>query len=167
MAKKALKAALVGVGVAGQVGHIPAWKKLENVELVALCDRDIEKATRVAQRFGVPHATSNFEDVLGDSEIDLVDVCTPNFLHAPLTIAALESGKHVLVERPIARTELYVCDEMFLCGTGAEVTPVRSVDRRPIADGQVGPITAKLAKRFEDVTRGRVPERRDWVTPVW
>src|SRR5262249_28318429 len=83
--------------------HIPALKKLEGVELAALCDRDQEKALRVAQRFGVPLATNNFEDILGDDSIDWVDVCTPNYLHAPITIAALESGKHVLVERPIAR----------------------------------------------------------------
>ncbi len=71
------------------------------------------------------------------------------------------------VERPIGRTELYVADEMFLCGTGAEVTPVRSVDRRSIGDGAIGPITRRLAERFEAIVRGRVPERADWLTPVW
>jgi len=71
------------------------------------------------------------------------------------------------VERSIGRTELYVADEMFLCGTGAEVTPVRSVDRRPIGDGEIGPITRRLAERFEAVVRGRVPERAAWLTPVW
>lgn len=71
------------------------------------------------------------------------------------------------VERPIGRTELYVADEMFLCGTGAEVTPVRSVDRRIVGDGAIGPITSRLSAHFEAVVRGRVPERRDWLTPVW
>lgn len=71
------------------------------------------------------------------------------------------------VERPIGRTELYVADEVFLCGTGAEVTPVRSVDRRPIGDGAIGPVTRRLSDRFEAVVRGRVPERADWLTPVW
>lgn len=71
------------------------------------------------------------------------------------------------VERPIGRTELYVADEVFLCGTGAEVTPVRSVDRRPVGSGGIGPITTRLAERFEAVIRGRVPERADWLTPVW
>lgn len=70
-------------------------------------------------------------------------------------------------ERPIGRTELYVADEMFLCGTGAQVTPVRSVDRREIGDGGVGPITRKMAEHFGNVVRGRVPERSDWLTPVW
>jgi branched-chain amino acid aminotransferase len=71
------------------------------------------------------------------------------------------------VERPIGRTELYVADEVFLCGTGAEVTPVRSVDRRPVGDGGIGPMTRRLAERFEAVVRGRVPERADWLTAVW
>lgn len=71
------------------------------------------------------------------------------------------------VERHIGRTELYIADELFLCGTGAEVTPVRSVDRRVLGEGTVGPVTARLQKRFDDVVRGRVPERMDWLTPVW
>jgi branched-chain amino acid aminotransferase len=71
------------------------------------------------------------------------------------------------VERPIGRTELYVADEMFLCGTGAEVTPVRSVDRRPVGEGTLGPVTARLAGYFEAVVRGRVPARMEWLTPVW
>jgi branched-chain amino acid aminotransferase len=70
-------------------------------------------------------------------------------------------------ERHIGRTELYVADEMFLCGTGAEVTAVRSVDGRLVGDGALGPITRRLSERFEAVVRGRVPERRGWLTPVW
>ncbi len=71
------------------------------------------------------------------------------------------------VERHIGRTELYVADEVFLCGTGAEVTPVRSVDRRQVGDGVVGPVTKRLAEHFEAVVRGRVPARAEWLTPVW
>jgi branched-chain amino acid aminotransferase len=71
------------------------------------------------------------------------------------------------VERPIGRTELYIADEMFLCGTGAEITPVRSVDRRMVGDGATGPVTTRLAAHFEAVVRGRVAARQDWLTPVW
>ncbi len=72
-----------------------------------------------------------------------------------------------VVERSIGRSELYVADEMFLCGTGAEVTPVRSVDRRPVGKDEVGPVTTKLRAHFEDVVRGRVPSRKSWLFPVW
>jgi len=72
-------------------------------------------------------------------------------------------------ERSIGRSELYVADEMFLCGTGAQVTPVRSVDRRRIgsATREVGETTAKISKHFQDVVHGRVEHRRSWLTPVW
>lgn len=72
-----------------------------------------------------------------------------------------------VVERVISRSELYTADEMLLCGTGAQVTPVRSVDRRVVGDGDIGPITQRLQKHFTDVVRGRVEHRRSWLTPVW
>lgn len=72
-----------------------------------------------------------------------------------------------VVERPIGRTELYTSDEFFLCGTGAEVTPVRSVDRRKVGDGSVGPVTTRLKSHYQDVVHGRVPSRLSWLTPVW
>ncbi|MDZ4697395.1 MAG: branched-chain amino acid transaminase [Deltaproteobacteria bacterium] len=71
------------------------------------------------------------------------------------------------VERHIGRTELYIADEMFLCGTGAEVTAVRSVDRRVLGDGTRGPLTEKIGKLFDAVVRGRIPERKSWLTPIW
>jgi branched-chain amino acid aminotransferase len=83
-----------------------------------------------------------------------------------ITLATEDLGLR-FVERPIGRSELYAADEMFLCGTGAEVTPVGSVDRRSLGTGSVGPVTARLKEHFGNVVHGRVPERRDWLTPVW
>ncbi len=97
------------------------------------------------------------------STMDNLDGITRRSL---ITLATEDLGLS-FVERPIGRTELYVADEMFLCGTGAQVTPVRSVDRRIVGDGDVGPITARLRDHFLDVCRGRVPHRREWLTPVW
>lgn len=70
-------------------------------------------------------------------------------------------------ERSVGRSELYVADEMFLVGTGAQVTPVRSVDRRELGNGEVGPVTKKLQSYYIDVCRGRVDKRKEWLTPVW
>lgn len=70
-------------------------------------------------------------------------------------------------EREIGRTELYVTDELFLCGTGAQITPVKSVDRRAIGDGDIGPVTRKLQQYFDDVVHGRVAKRKSWLFPVW
>lgn len=83
-----------------------------------------------------------------------------------LTLATEDLGLTVC-ERPIARTELYTADEIFLCGTGAEVTPVGSVDRRQVGQGGVGPVTARIRDYYNDVVHGRVEARNNWVTPVW
>jgi branched-chain amino acid aminotransferase len=83
-----------------------------------------------------------------------------------LELAEKELGIEV-VERPIARTELYVCDEAFFSGTGAQVAPVRSVDRRVIGDGTPGPVSKKLQKLYFDVVMGKVEKYRGWCTPVY
>jgi branched-chain amino acid aminotransferase len=70
-------------------------------------------------------------------------------------------------ERQVGRTELYVADEMFLCGTGAQVTPVQSVDRRQVGKGGIGEMTAQIKKHFDDVVHGRVDKRKNWLTRVW
>jgi branched-chain amino acid aminotransferase len=70
-------------------------------------------------------------------------------------------------ERSIDRTELYMADEVFLCGTGAQLAPVVEVDRRPIGSGKVGPITRRLHNLYFDAVRGRSDAYRDWLTPVY
>src|SRR5262245_66197281 len=102
VAKKTLKVALVGVGAAAQINHLPSLQRLEDVEVVALCDRDPEKTSRVAQKFGIPATYNRFEELLADDAIDAVDITTPNYLHAPMAVAALEAGKPVLCEPPPA-----------------------------------------------------------------
>jgi branched-chain amino acid aminotransferase len=69
-------------------------------------------------------------------------------------------------ERCIDRTELYTADEIFLCGTGAQVAPVIEVDYRAVGDGKVGPVTGRLQELYFDVVRGRCAEYRSWCTPV-
>ncbi len=70
-------------------------------------------------------------------------------------------------ERQIDRTELYIADEVFFCGTGAQVSPVASVDHRPVGDGQVGPITRQVSKTYFDAVRGRLDAFRHWVIPIY
>lgn len=70
-------------------------------------------------------------------------------------------------ERDISRTELYIADEVFFTGTGAQVAWIESIDRRLIADGQIGPITQKLRETFFRYAMGEVPEYMSWLTPVY
>lgn len=72
-----------------------------------------------------------------------------------------------VVERSIDRTELYTCDEAFLCGSAMEVTPVFSVDRYEINGGMAGKITTELHKAYLDAARGFVSDLKEWVTPVY
>ncbi|HLT58130.1 MAG TPA: branched-chain amino acid transaminase [Limnochordales bacterium] len=72
-----------------------------------------------------------------------------------------------VVEREVDRTELYVADEAFFVGTGAQVSPIAEIDRRPVGDGGIGPITRQLQKLYFDVVRGKVEKYRHWCTPVF
>ena len=84
-----------------------------------------------------------------------------------IEIARAEPLGVEFVERRISRTELYVADEVFLCGTGAEVTPVSRIDHRRIGDGTVGRVTRAIAERVHAVTRGADERFRHWLAPVW
>ena len=70
-------------------------------------------------------------------------------------------------ERQIDRTELYLADEAFFCGTGAQISAITRVDHRPIGTGQLGALTARLRGLFFDVVRGRVAKYRSWCYPVY
>jgi branched-chain amino acid aminotransferase len=72
-----------------------------------------------------------------------------------------------VVERTIDRPEIYVADEAFFCGTGAQISPIIEVDRRPVGGASVGPITKRIKDRYFDIVKGRVPAYDHWVTPVY
>jgi branched-chain amino acid aminotransferase len=72
-----------------------------------------------------------------------------------------------VIERSIDRTELYTCDELLLCGTGAQVAPVIEVDRRKVGDGKVGEFTQELQSIYFGAVRGETPKYKDWTIPVY
>ena len=72
-----------------------------------------------------------------------------------------------IIERPIDRTEVYLCDELFMTGTAAQVTAVTRIDHRNIGAGKMGPITSQLRQAFEQVVFGRNPKYKGWLTPVY
>jgi branched-chain amino acid aminotransferase len=71
-----------------------------------------------------------------------------------------------VLERSIDRSELYVADEIFVCGTGVQVSPVIEVDHRPVGSGEIGPIARLVRDRYFEAVRGRLPEYRHWLTPI-
>lgn len=72
-----------------------------------------------------------------------------------------------VVERDVSRTELYTCDELFMCGTAAQISPVGSVDRRIVGDGKTGRLTQRLMDSFGSVIRGKDARYSSWLTPVY
>ena len=83
-----------------------------------------------------------------------------------MELARRELGLETVV-RAIDRSEVYVAEEVLLCGTGAQVSPVISIDHRPVGEGEVGPITKRLQDLYFDTVRGRNPAYADWLTPVY
>ncbi len=94
----------VGIIGTGQIGthHLDIYSKMPDVEVVAACDIDEPKLRNRAERFHIPNCYLNFRELLQRDDIESVDVCLHNNLHAPVTIAALEAGKHVYCEKPMA-----------------------------------------------------------------
>ena len=96
---------------------------------------------------------------------------TDNILEGITRRRLIEIGREKLgvtvMERSIDRTELYSADEVFLCGTGAQISPVIEIDRRTIGAGRPGPLTRQLSRTYFDAVRGRLPAYRDWLTPVY
>ncbi|MCB0200693.1 MAG: branched-chain amino acid transaminase [Caldilineae bacterium] len=83
-----------------------------------------------------------------------------------MELATNELGLEV-EEREIDRTELYICDELFFCGTGVQVAAIATVDRRPVGSGKIGPVTKSIRDLYFDVVKGNVAKYRGWNTPVY
>ncbi len=92
---------VIGVGIIGK-SHIRRYAEIPDAKVVAVADINEPEARRVAEEYGIPDVTTDFRTLLSRDDIDAVDVCLHNNFHAPVTIAALEAGKHVYCEKPIA-----------------------------------------------------------------
>jgi predicted dehydrogenase len=101
-----VKVAIIGCGGIANGKHLPSLSKLKNVELVAFCDVLIDRAEKAAAEYGVVNANiyEDFRELLQNEDIEVVHVLTPNDSHAEISIAALDAGKHVMCEKPMAKT---------------------------------------------------------------
>lgn len=100
---KSLKIAIFGTGFMGRV-HTEAARRLGNVEVVAVAGRTLEGTRKFAALNGIPRATDQYQKILEDPEIEAVHICTPNALHFEMAKAAMDAGKHLLCEKPLAST---------------------------------------------------------------
>ncbi|WP_129658352.1 Gfo/Idh/MocA family protein [Rothia halotolerans] len=98
-----LRVGVVGLGWAGQQ-HLDAYRAIPGVEVIALAGQEEDLLRRLAEEHDVEHRLSDYRDLLEVPGLDAVSIAVPTFLHAPIALAALERGLHVLCEKPIART---------------------------------------------------------------
>lgn len=102
MSKTKAAIGVIGCGAVAQLEHIPAIKKLPSATLLALCDKDKAKVQALGRKHEAPYVFEDYEEMLKLEDLDGVVIATPNDLHAPMAIAALRRGKHVLCEKPMA-----------------------------------------------------------------
>lgn len=101
-----VKIGIIGCGGIANGKHMPSLKKIKNVQMVAFCDIIEERAVKAAEEYGVEGAKvyTDYKELLKDKDIEVVHVCTPNRSHAFISIDAMEAGKHVMCEKPMAKT---------------------------------------------------------------
>lgn len=96
-----VRVAIIGAGKIAERTHLPQYKDLKNVEVVAICDIIKKKADRLADMFNISAVYTDYKKMIRESDIDAVSICTPNYLHAAMTIFTAKYKKHVLVEKPM------------------------------------------------------------------
>lgn len=107
-----LKVAIIGCGLIAQERHIPAFKKIKNAEIIAVCDINEDLAKEVAEMYKISKAYTNTSEMFKNEDLDIVDICVPPQIHAPIGIEAMNSGCHIIMEKPMA-LKVSDCDQMI------------------------------------------------------
>ena len=105
MAERRLRVGIVGVGNNAATHHVPAYRLLPNVELIACCATSLSRAQAGAKRLGLPKAYADVETMIRAESLDAVSICSPNDAHYQNTLDALDTGAHVLCEKPMALSQ--------------------------------------------------------------
>jgi predicted dehydrogenase len=148
-----VRVAVIGAGLVAQRSHLPAYAASDEAQIGALVSGHVETAREVAARFGNPRVLGSWQEAVVDPEVDAIDICTPNALHAEIAIAGARAGKHVLVEKPMALS-LAGADAMIAAARQAGVTlmvahnlrfvPIYETIKRIVSEGTIGrPLAAR------------------------
>lgn len=163
-----MKAGIIGTGNIARVHHIPAWKENNNVELEAVCDNR-EDIDEIAENFDIPYVFKDYKELL-DMNLDIIDVCTPNYLHSIIAVEALEKGKHVFCEKPDAISVKEVLkmkkaseenDRMLMVMRNNRFIPSSKFLKEYIKQGNFGDI---YAAKCGWVRRRGIPGKGGWFT---
>lgn len=163
---------IIGAGIIGR-SHMEAYRKIPGVKMVAVCDVNEEAAKKAAADFEIPQVFTDFRKLLALKQIEAVDVCLHNNLHAPVAIAAMEAGRHVYCEKPLAGSyadAVAMCDASKRTGRhlamqlGTLFSDSTLAAKRLIDDGALGHIY--YAKSYGYRRRGR-PYVDGYATPAF
>jgi len=144
--KDEVRLGIVGIGQIGK-RHLARYDSVPGARVVAICDVDEAEVRRVAEQHGIRHALTDFRELLAMEDVVAVDVCLHNNLHAPVSIAAMEAGKHVYCEKPLAGS---YADARAMCDRAGELDRMLSMQlgilfsrettaaRRLVDDGCLG-----------------------------
>ena len=119
---KNFKIAIVGAGVWGDT-HAAIYREHPNVEPVAICDKNIEKAKALAEKYGLGRVFGSVDELLAWGDFEAVSIVTPDFLHADIAVACANAGKHMLIEKPLATTR----EDVFRILEAVEKNNVRAM----------------------------------------
>ncbi len=124
-----IRIALAGAGNIAQNAHLPAFAKRDDVEVVAVCDLNLERAEHCAAKFGIPKAYGDAREMIGKTACDAVDICVWNRAHKEIAVMAAEAGRHILCEKPMALNVEHAL-EMEAAVKKAGVTFMMAMPRR-------------------------------------
>ncbi|MEK3797240.1 Gfo/Idh/MocA family oxidoreductase [Peribacillus sp. FSL H8-0477] len=158
-----LKVGVLGCGTIARVRHLLEYDNNKEVEITAVCDIVEERAEEMAKLYGAK-AYTDYRDVLANKEIDVISICLPNYLHASVTIAALNAGKHVLCEKPMA-TSKDEAEAMIAAGKLNEKKLMIAHNQRFVASHQKAKEiieSGKLGKLYSFSTTFGHPGPEEW-----
>lgn len=167
--EKTLRVGIIGVGGIGKA-HLKAFSAVPEAKIVAIADPNAERLAEMAAEFDVANAYTDVDALLRRDDVDAVAVCTPNYLHAPGTIAALQAGKHVLCEKPLATSTAEALAMTTAAKTAGKALMVafshrRRGDvqwlRRAVEDGMFGEVYYAKAMWMR---RSGIPSWGGWFT---
>lgn len=170
MAEK-IRVGVIGTGFGVEV-QIPSFQLHPDTEVVAVCSAHLERAKEAAARFGLPYAFADYRAMVALPDLDLVSVVTPPHLHYPMTMAALEAGKHVLCEKPMAmdaaeaRTMLQRAEDasvVHMIAFEHRFTTQRAWATELIGQGYLGEPRFAVVRLFAPSPVGPSPDRWGWV----
>lgn len=169
--EKRLKVGIIGAGNIFQTAHAPVFQHHPEVEVIAICDVNIDNAQQAAKRFNMPKVYTDYREMLQQhSDLDVIDICTPNVFHAEIAIAGLKAGMNVFIEKPDAiAPEMAIAMSREAERSGKILMAMRNNRFRPavqfikkyITSGQAGEI---YTGRTGWIRRRGIPGKGGWFT---